>query len=155
MEFRAVVQGHKLVYSTIQQSLRARYFAGLKDGVLIKETLVKDSCPKSHQQIKAIFGLIIAKVLQEFEDRGWDSSTILNIELPTGIPISKELLKEFFYVVCPIYNDEGKKITLSKASIEQAMKFIDETRNWSAIQWRIYIPDPDPNWRTKHCKVKT
>lgn len=146
-KFHGTIQNGQLILPPIQKWLRQQYFATLKDGTLLRETLTKEGFSKTHRQIKTIFGLVITTVIQNFDDNGWDSSIILNTKLPTGIPVTKELLKEFFYVVCPIFNDEGVRITLRKATIEQAMKFIDDIRNWSASQWSIFVPDPDPNWR--------
>ncbi len=150
MDFHCTIQNGRLTLSDVQERLRRQSLASIKDGTLVRETIVREGRNKTHQQIKTIFGLVIAMIIQSFEDNGWDSSIILNTELPTGIPVSKDLLKEYFYIVCPIYDDEGNRITLSKATIEQAMKFIDDIRNWSASQWSIAVPDPDPNWRKKN-----
>ena len=147
MEFYGIIKDGKITLSNIQKELRQQYLTSLKDGTLIKETLTKTAKDKTYQQVKTIFGLVITTIINEFNDRGWDSSILLNTEKPTGIATSKGLLKEFFYSVCPIEDDEGNITTLSKATIEQAMKFINNTRDWVASQWGIYVPDPDPNWR--------
>lgn len=149
MEFHGEIKDGKLVLSAAQQELRRRLLASYKDGTRVRETLTKKSPAKTHQQIKTIFGLVVAGVLNVFEDNGWDSSILLNTERPTGIPVSKELLKEYFYAVCPIYDNNENRITLSKTTIDKAAQFINETRNWAASQWGIDIPDPDPNWKDK------
>jgi hypothetical protein len=150
MEVYHIKQGGKLTLTAAQSELRARYIATLKDGTLVKETLTKAEINKTHAQIKAIFGLAITVVLDIFEERGWDSSVILGGDIPTGVPVSKVLLKEYFYITCPICDDEGNRKTLSKASIEQAARFFEDIRNLSVAQWQIVIPDPDPNWREKN-----
>ena len=147
MEFHGTIQDGQLTLSAVQEELRKRWLCSIKDRTLVKEAITRTGYNKTHQQVKTVFGLVIATILQNFEDKGWDSSIILNTELPTGMPVTKELLKEYFYTVCTIENDAGDKITLSKATIVQAMKFIDDTRNWSASQWGITVPDPNPNWR--------
>lgn len=146
-EYHGQIQNGKLTLSATQRESRQRWLISLKDGSLVKETITKMSHSKTHQQIKTIFGLVIATIIDGFDDLGWDSSIILNTKLPTGIGVTKGLLKEYFYVVCPIEDDEGNKITLSKANIMQAMKFIGDTRNWAASQWGMEIPDPNPDWR--------
>lgn len=149
MEFHYIVQDGRLTLSAVQMELRERYVTSLKNGSLIRETLTKAETSKTHAQIKAIFGLAIAFVLDEFEHRGWDSSIILGGDIPTGVPVSKVLLKEYFYIVCPICDDEGNKKSLSKANIEQANKFLKDIGNWSAAKWQIVIPEPDKEWQKK------
>ena len=90
---------------------------------------------------------MIAQAVTELDDRGYDTSFILNTPKPTGIGIDKNLLCDYFYNVCPIFNEDGKRITLSKMNIEQAMKFFGDVRNFLASQWSIVVPEPDPNWR--------
>ena len=48
-----------------------------------------------------------------------------------------------------IYNEEGQRITLSHKDCDTkaAAIFFEEMRNWSASQWSIYIPDPNPLWK--------
>lgn len=149
MDFHGTIQKGRLTLPAAQKELRMRSLASMKDGTNVRETIVREGRNKTHQQIKTIFGLVIATIIQSFEDNGWDSSILLNTKQPTGVPVTKGLLKEYFYSMCPIENDEGDRITLSKATIEQAMKFIDNTRNWAASQWSIHIQNPDPNWREK------
>ncbi len=124
----------------------------MKSGTPIEETLRKISPHKTNKQIKTIFGLCLTTIIQGFNDNGWDSSILLNLPKPTGIGVSKVLLKEYLYAVCPISNDSGGRVTLSDATIEQAMKFIDDIRNFASSQWSIYVPEPNPDWRTKKAK---
>jgi hypothetical protein len=149
MEFHGTILKEQLYLSIIQKELRQQFLASLKDGTLIKETLTKRGQNKTYQQVKAFWGMVITMTLAEFDDRGWDTSYLLNMDKPTGIAISKDLLKEYFYAVCPVFDENGKRITLSKMTIEQAMKQFEMVRNFAASQWSIYIPDPDPNWREK------
>lgn len=149
MEFHGTIQFGQIALPDVQNELRDRFLSSLKDGQLIKETITKSDTSKTHQQIKAIFGLALARICDEFEDRGWDSSVILGNKIPTGVAVSKGLLKEYLYIVCPICDDSGNKVTLSQASIPQAAKFFEDIRAWSASQWQIDIPNPDPNWAEK------
>lgn len=146
MELHGEILNHELTLSDIQSKSRQQWLASLKDGTRVKETLVRETKEGTYQQIKTIFGLVIAMIVTGFNDLGWDSSYLLKTDLPTGVPITKGLLKEYFYIVCPIEDEEGNRITLSKANIMQRMKFIDDTRNFAASQWGMDIPDPNPNW---------
>lgn len=149
MEFHGTIQNGQIQLPDVQSELKSRFLSSLKDGQLIKLTIVKSDTSKTHQQIKAIFGLAMARVCDEFEDRGWDASVLLGNVIPTGTKVSKNLLKEYFYMVCPICDDSGNKVTLSQASIPQAAKFFEDIRAWSASQWQVDIPNPDPNWYEK------
>lgn len=150
MEFIGTIRIGQIVLSDVQNELKERFLCSLKDGQLIKLTITKTDTSKTHQQIKAIFGLAMARVCDEFEDRGWDASVLLGNVIPTGTKVSKNLLKEYFYMVCPICDDEGNKITLGRpCSIPQAAKFFEDIRAWSASQWQIDIPEPDKNWADK------
>lgn len=151
MEFHFVKQGKILTLSGAQRLLREQYITRLKEGTVVRETLTKTTVNKTHAQIKAIFGLAISFVIERFEEWGWDSSVILGGDIPTGVPVSKVLLKEYFYVMCPICDSDGNRITLSNKNvgIEEANKFFEEIRNLSAAKWQIVIPDPDPEWKKK------
>lgn len=150
MIYTGKIQDGRLTLPNVQRESRKLFLSSMPSGTLIKETIVKISPNKTHKQIKTIFGLVLTMIVEEFNNNGWDSSMILNLSKPTGVEISKNLLKEYFYAVCPISDDEGNNVTLSSASIEQARKFIDNVRNFAVSQWGINIPDPDPNWRNRH-----
>lgn len=147
MTFSGCILDGKLNLPSAQKALRESYLSSMPSGTLIEETIKKISPKKTHKQVKAIFGLCLTMIIQTFSDNGWDSSILLKLPTPTGNAVSKNLLKEYLYAVCPINDDEGNKITLSAATIEQAGKFIDEIRNFAASQWGIAIPEPDINWR--------
>jgi hypothetical protein len=149
MEFHGQIQNGRIQLPDAQNELRERFLSSLKDGQLIKETIVKSDTSKTHQQIKAIFGLAMVRICDEMDSRGWDSSVILGNKIPTGVAVSKGLLKEYLYIVCPICDDSGNKVTLSSAStsIPQAAKFFEDIRAWSASQWQIDIPEPQKNWK--------
>lgn len=130
-----------------QKLLREHYLTSIKEDTRIIETIVRDTKPKTYAQVKTIFGLAIAQIIAAFDDRGWDSSMLLNMPQPTGVAVSQGLLKEFLYAVCPIYDDNDKLITLSKSDTRQASFFFDDIRNYAASQWNIYIAEPNPNWK--------
>lgn len=147
MQFFLEVNHGVLTLTSSQKKLRQHFLASMKDGTRVIETIVRDTKPKTHAQVKTIFGLAIAQIAADFNDRGWDTSMLLNMTKPTGVPVSAGLLKEFLYAVCPIYDENDKLITLSKTDTRQAAKFFDEIRNYAASQWSIYIPEPNPNWK--------
>jgi len=148
-EFHGIVKQGRFLLPPVQKQLRERLLASMKDGTRVKEGLVREVRDGTYKQLQTIFGLVINYIIVSFNDLGWDSSILLKTDLPTGVPVTKGLLKEYFYIVCPIEDEEGNRITLSKANIMQRMKFIDDMRNHAASQWGIDIPDPNPNWQQK------
>lgn len=129
--------------------LRKRYLSNLKAGTNVIETIKVVRRGKTHKQCKAIFGLAFAVIVKIFEDNGWDSSIIYNIDIPTGVPVNSDMLIDFFYSLHPTYQDD-KRITLSKMTTVEAADFYEKISNYAASQWSIVIPDPDPEWKTKH-----
>ena len=101
---------------------------------------------KSQEQLGAIFGLAIAMIIAEFNDLGMDTSYLIKTDKPTGIGVTSDFLKEYFYAVCPVFDDDGKRVTLSRMSTAQAASFFDAIRNYASSQWGIVIPDPDRNY---------
>ena len=104
---------------------------------------------KSQKQLGAIFGLMMARAKCELDDRGMDTSFIFKLDNPTGIDICIEDLKQYFYTTCPIYNEEGIRITLSKSNTKEAARFFDNVVSYMASQWSIVIPNPDKDWKEK------
>jgi hypothetical protein len=128
---------------------RRQYLASRKAGTRATETFAEESKNKSHKQVKTVFGLIVATVKRHCDEHGWDSSMFLKLDKPTGTSPSEGLIKEYFYATCPIFADDGQRITLSnpKCTMAKAAKFIDETMAISASELSIYIPEPNPAWK--------
>jgi hypothetical protein len=105
--------------------------------------------PKSQSQLGAHFGLMIASAIEQANDMGMDTSTFLKEmvkdDLPSGIGLTKDFLKEIFYCLCPIYRD-GKRITLSKATTTEASQHFTDCCTLLAAHG-IYVEEPNPNWR--------
>ncbi len=148
MQFRAQIENEKLNFPGMQKELwRQRLITWNEKQVVVDLKLWRPS--KSHQQVKAIFGLALATLVREFDDRGWDTSVLFRLPRPTGIPCVADDFKRWLYAACPIYDSDGKYITLSKSNTEQASKFLDDIQATASTEWTIYIPDPDKNWRQK------
>ena len=126
-----------------------RYWERIKDGSDVVKSLTVPRKAKSDKQLGAIWGLMMTTATSELDDMGYDTSLIYNLPDPTGIAIGKDDLCDFFYSACPIRDEQGRRITLSKANTAEAAKFFEDVRSWMATQWGIVIPDPDPNWKNK------
>ena len=149
MKFYGIINQGKLTLMPLLKRQRQNYLSSLKDDTRVIEEIKRDTKSKTHQQIKTIWGLALATVKAEFDDRGWDTSVLYNLDKPTGIGVTANMLKEFFYGVIPMYNGDGQRITLSHKDCSTiiAAKFFEDMRNFSASQFSIYIPDPNPNWQ--------
>ena len=132
--------------STVQIEARNQWLANQKEGVEIVDTLQIARHNKTNQQVKTYWGLAMQMAVSEFDSRGYDTSYLLRIDKPTGIGITKDMLYEYLCNVCPIYDEEGQRITLSKTTIKEMTKFFNDCRNYMASQWSIIIPDPNPDW---------
>jgi len=142
------IKDGRLLFPAPINEARRQFIARLKDDTTVEETLIVPRSSKTQKQLGAIWGLALANVVQELDYRGYDTSFIFNTPNPTGIGISSDMLCEYMYQVCPTYNEDGKRITLSKMDTAQAAKFFDDCRNfWSS--WSIYVPEPDPQWKEK------
>jgi len=152
MKFTAIKKNGHLTFPPAIAEERRRYIERLREGAVVSEDLSHYRAPKSQKQLGAHFGLMLAMAVIELNDRGYDTSFLLRIDKPTGIGITRDMLKEYLYSVCPIFNNEGAKITLSNATTEQAAKHFEDCRNFLASQWQINVPKPDINWRKKNGK---
>lgn len=146
--FLGVKNQNEVYYDPIQDESLKRYLASLKDGARLQVRISRETRPRTNKQLATIFGLLLARIKQFFDDSGWDTSYIFRIEHPTGVGVSVEQLKDYFYALYPMADDDGKRCTLSSASTEQAAKFFEDVRNHVA-PWGIEVPDPDKDWKQK------
>lgn len=107
--------------------------------------------PKSNAQLGAFFGLLLGSAIEQANDMGLDTSLFLRemvrSDVPSGMGLTKGLLKEIFYCLCPMYRGD-KRITLSRASKGEAAKFFTDCQTLLSAHG-IYVPDPDPAWKDK------
>ena len=150
MRFVGEIKDGVFILSDSQLQARKNYLSKQKDGASVSEELKVVRKPKTQQQLGAFFGLAIKTIKMEFDDRGIDTSYLLpQAEVPTGIPVSEGLLKEYLYAVCAVFDDDGKRLTLSGMSTKTAAEFFDNVQNFAASNWSICIPEPSPDWKTK------
>ena len=148
-EFHGIARDGNLELPITQLKLRESYLSSLKDGTRGIETLRKEGKQKTLEQVKTHWGLVVSTILLEFDNYGWDCSILYNLPKPTGVPVNRDMLHQFFYALFPTYGESGKLITMSSEewTTEHSSRLFENVRNFSASQWSIYIPDPDPNWK--------
>jgi len=122
--------------------LRDEYLASLPEGCVVRETITQVAKPKSYQQVKAFFGLVVTMAKRKFDEMGIDCM---------GVPLSEDMVKEVLYRYCAGVGENGRTVRLSKQSMAQACDFFTNCQNWLA-QFGVIVPSPDPAWREKQHK---
>jgi len=149
VKFKGQKKNGKAVFPPAIAELKRRAWEKVPEGMYFETSLVVPRNPKSYAQVKTHWGMVIGAAILKFADTGVDTSFIFNLETPTGNPITGDQLTAYLYEVCPIYNDDGKKITLSRMNTEQASRFFETCRNHLASRFGVVIPDPNPEMRSK------
>jgi len=142
--------GPSYVKSTLRQV--ELYLTSLKDGQPVNIEVKQIRPNKTNQQVRTVMGYMMTEAITQANDLGIDSSTILAFlldgSIPKGSPITKDLLHEVMYLVCPTTDEDGRRTTLSKMDTQQAAKLFETFRAVLA-PLGIVIADPDPDWKGK------
>lgn len=95
--------------------------------------------PKSKKQ-NSTYWHVIDQIVHEFEDIGIDSSYIYG-GTASGVPVTKGMLHEWFYVLFPTVNDKGKTIRMSDSewTSKDEAKMIDNVLNFTASTFGIVV----------------
>lgn len=109
------------------------------DGKFVKATWVKVGKSRTSKQLKTHFGLAVAKIRQAMIDKG---------QSICGVTPNKLMIHEILTMSCGGVGPLGESKRLSQMTIDEAMKFFENIRDWAATQLHCVIPDPDPNWRS-------
>jgi len=149
MDFLGKKENGTLVHPPAIAEQKRRHWESIKEGAVVKSSISVSRASKSQSQLGAIWGLMLAEAVIQLDDLGYDTSFIYNLSKPTGIKIGKEDLCHFFYQACPIHNEEGQRITLSKSNTKEASKFLDDSRNYMSSQWGLIIENPNPGWKNE------
>jgi hypothetical protein len=145
------IPGDKTSFSQHLNNRLGAFFDALKPGAY-EITVRKDTKPKTENQVKMIFGLMIQSTIEQAEYLGIGVEDLLvylmDGNIPKGVGLNKDFLHALMYEVCPTFDDEGRRVTLSKMNTKQAADLFERYRNLLA-PLGIVIQDPDPNWRNK------
>lgn len=147
MDFIGTKREGKIVHPPAIAEQKRRHWESIKEGTMVKSSLTVMRKEKTQSQLGAIWGLMMAQAVIKFDDMALDTSYIYHLKNPTGNQVTKDILCKYLYEVCPIYNEDGKKITLSGSNTTQASKFFEDSRNQLASEYGIVISDPNPNWQ--------
>jgi len=133
-------QGKDFVRSETQINQFRQWWNTIKDGTMIQCEYKVFRPQKSHNQVKAHFGLVVEMIRRRMDELGWDICSVLP---------NKEMIHEILKKCCGGVGDNGETMGLSEMDVEQAMRFFENCRTWAATQLSLNIPEPDKNWRDK------
>lgn len=139
MEFYGHILDGRLALPDHVKAVRTQYLASMPEGAAVCEKLELAKRPKTHQQVKAFFGMIVAAAKQKFDDMGMDVM---------GVPLSQEQVKDVLYHFCGNVGDGGTPKRLSRMTTIEAAAFFTNSQQWLA-GFGVVVPDPDPAWREK------
>ena len=110
------------------------------EGKYVTERLSRSGPQKTSNQVRAHWGLAVTMIRERMIELGWSVC---------GVAPNKEMIHEILMKACGGVGDLGANLRLSEMTIDQAMKFFENIRDWAATQLHPVIPDPDKNWRSK------
>ena len=154
MEFHGQTTNGNLMLPMAQQQMRSEFLHSLGTCSVI-ERIDRVAKPKTHQQVKTHFGLVISMIKYAFDERGIDLATLIpGHKIPPGRPVPKDVIQQILYACCNDVGDEGERKTLSKMNTIEASRFFDACRDHAARIWHIQIPEPDKDWRKTNGDVQ-
>ena len=142
-----VTESHELKQTSFVAESEQRYLATLKAGTNVIKKIVPIRASKTHKQCKAIFGLAFALLECEFKENGLDSSDLFRLPKPSGVLVSKDMFRQYFYACYPIKDADGKPVTLSGMNIKEAGEWFERIIAHASSYWGIFIPDTNVNWK--------
>lgn len=146
MDFIGPTKDGNIDLSPIMRSAREDYIRRWKEGTLVRERITRILQDKSQAQLGAHFGLMFRVVLDEFESRGWDLQMLFK-NVPPGLPVTKDILKEYLYAVAGNVGDDGERKRISMMNTAEMSRHFELSRDFLASAWSIWVPEPDANWR--------
>ena len=139
IEFHGQSLNGTLQFPKVQEELRMRLLTEWS-GKSITERLYRSGPQKTSNQVRAHWGLAVTMIRERMIELGCSVC---------GVAPNKEMIHEILLKACGGVGDLGANLRLSEMTIDQAMKFFENIRDWAATQLHLVIPDPDKNWRTK------
>jgi hypothetical protein len=146
MDFIGPTKAGDIDLSPIMRTAREDYIRRWKEGTLVRERLTRILQDKSQAQLGAHFGLMFRIILDEFESRGWDLQMLFK-NVPPGLPVTKDHLKEYLYAVAGNVGDDGERKRISVMNTAEMSRHFELSRDYVAAHWYIQIPEPDPTWK--------
>jgi hypothetical protein len=148
MDYPGIKRNGKQMFSPAVLRQRAAHWDKVKDGQHFISSLTIPNKGKSHAQCKLVFGNMIANAVEQANDKHITVEKMMQFLLndalkqeSNGVPIDKDFLHAFIYIISPTFSDDGKPITLSKMDTLQASRLFKVTQLFLA-RMGIVIDDP-------------
>lgn len=109
------------------------------DGKFVRAQWTKVGSYRTSKQLRTHFGLAVIRIRQAMIDQG---ITVC------GVTPNKDMIHEILSLSCGGVGPLGESKRLSQMTIDEAIKFFENIRDWAATQLHCVIPDPNPNWRS-------
>ncbi len=121
---------------------RRQWLSTLEDGTKLVVEMRIWRPQKTHQQVKAHFGLCVTMVRERM------------IELGYGVfncPPSKDMVHDILTKACMGVGDHGESIRMSSPEMTTARmaRVFENIRDFAATELHLVIPDPNPNWQSE------
>jgi hypothetical protein len=139
LQLHGHVKNGRLTFQPPNDELYMRWLSDCEDkSVTVR--LSRSGPMKTNRQLGAYFGLAVTMIREAMIDKGWSIC---------GVAPNKKMIHEILSKCCGGIGPVGEMKRLSDMTIDEAVKFFENVRDWAAAQLHIYIPDPDPNWKDK------
>ena len=130
------------------QILKAEFIAGVKEGMFVKESYTVPRKGKSWAQCKLLFGNMIGNAVKQANKKHITTEKMMRFLLddelrnePNGVPVDKDFMHAFLYVISPTFSVDGKPVTLSGMDTEQASRLFSVCQLFLA-RMNIIIKNP-------------
>jgi len=144
-DFYCVKKDGKPAYDPSVEEEKRKRWESIPDGKTVNLPIVVPNDGKSWAQCKLIFGNMIANAVHQANEKAITVDKflifLLNQEEQKPVPIDKDFLHAFMYIISPTFSDDGNPITLSKMNKSQASRLFKVTQTFLAGMG-IKIDDP-------------
>jgi hypothetical protein len=131
-------------------------WAKVKEGQHFKWSLTIPNNGKSQAQLGLIFGNLIANAVEQANEKHVTTEQMMIFLLndamnneSNGVPVDKDFLHSFMYVICPTFSDDGEPITLRDMDKQQASRLFTVVQTFLARPGIEIIIDDPPELETK------
>jgi len=135
-------------YDSAVKEEKAAKWDSIKDGMTVNLPIIVPKRGKSHAQCKLLFGNMISNAVKQAKEKHITTEHMMTFFLndaernePNGVPVDKDFLHAFMYIISPTFSEDGKPITLRDMDTEQASRLFKVTQAFLA-RIEIIIEDP-------------
>ena len=147
-DFYGIKENGKAKYDPAVEEAKAEKWSKVKDGMTVNLPIIVPIKGKSWQQCKLIFGNMIANAEKQAREKHITTEKMVRFlledekrNIPNGVPVDRDFLHSFMYIISPTFGDSGKPITLSNMNTYQAWRLFKVTQAFLA-RMEIIIEDP-------------